>query len=594
MHRRPSRQLRSAAVAACLLASVMAATSPAGADDATPTDATVTLVVRSAGATATQIVSAADAVTEVGNASSVSQIATTTVEVPAADAAAASQRINQLNGVSSVSVDQPVSVDMVPNDPAYPSQWGLAATGAPNAWDTSTGSSSTIIAVVDTGVTVSPDLAGRVLPGRDFVNNDFDASDDHGHGSEVATVAAARGNDASGIAGLCWQCRILPVKVLDSTGSGYMSNVAFGIVWATDNGAKVINLSLGGPTNLQALTDAVNYAAAHDVLVVAAAGNDGSSNPTYPAATPAAMAVAGSTSSGGLYTWSQRGSSWVDVAAPGCNKATGRGVLSDFCGTSSATPFTAGLAGLLRSERPDLSADAIRSALESTTQTLNVAGASAHGIVSAVASMASLVSPAPPQSAAPDTAAPSVGVDPSGGYLSGVTQAIVHVSDDQGLGAVAIEVGGRLVARADLAGPAATLSLPWDTRAFGDGGTVLTAVVADAAGNTSTAETWVVIDNATPTASMSGPNGATVTGPFTVRAAAADGNGIRAMLVAANGQWLAISLGGGPINVTVPVNSSGPIRVAAAAIDNAGRLSFSNVVVVIGKVSKAKAVRHRR
>jgi subtilisin family serine protease len=175
----------------------------------------------------------------------------------------------------------------------------------------------------------------------------------------VAGVAAAAGNDGVGIAGMCWQCRILPVKVLNSAGSGSHSNIAAGIVWATTHGADVINLSLAGPYPSGVVQNAVNFALRHGVVVVAAAGNEGSSRRFFPAAYPGVISVGASTGTDGLYDWSNRGS-WVNLAAPGCAYTGKPGAQwSWWCGTSFATPMVAGIAALVRSANSRLSTTAI-------------------------------------------------------------------------------------------------------------------------------------------------------------------------------------------------------------------------------------------
>ena len=154
------------------------------------------------------------------------------------------------------------------------------------------------------------------------------------------------------------------MKVLGAGGSGSYSDIAEGIRYAADQGADIINLSLGGAADSQLLRDAVTYAAGKGALVLAAAGNDGSSALHYPAAIPAVLAVGGSTAGDARYPWSNYGSNWVDIAAPGCNPAQGRnGVVGQFCGTSSATPFAAGVAALLASTTPAPTAATIRKAL---------------------------------------------------------------------------------------------------------------------------------------------------------------------------------------------------------------------------------------
>jgi subtilisin family serine protease len=243
---------------------------------------------------------------------------------------------------------------VIPNDDLFDRQWGLQRIALPLAWDVTTGSSSVVVAVLDTGVNgAHPDLARALLAGRDLVNDDADPSDDHGHGTAVSGIIAARTNNLVGQAGVCWSCSILPVKVLDSTGSGDTSLIAHGIVYATDQGAEVINLSLGGVGTTDTLEEAVGYARSKGVVVVAAAGNEGSTEPFYPAASPGVLSIAASDESDRLYSWSNRGP-WVKLAAPGCDVATTLGgEYAFFCGTSAATPVVSGIVALARAAKPE-------------------------------------------------------------------------------------------------------------------------------------------------------------------------------------------------------------------------------------------------
>ena len=147
-----------------------------------------------------------------------------------------------------------------PNDPAWWRQWDMAQVNAADAWNFTTGASH-IIAVVDTGVDLThPDLAGKLVQGYDFVNSDDQPHDDHGHGTHVAGVAAATGNNAIGIAGISWGARIMPLKVLDARGDGTYFDIIQAIQYAADHGAKVINLSLGGSQADPNMLAAVEYA----------------------------------------------------------------------------------------------------------------------------------------------------------------------------------------------------------------------------------------------------------------------------------------------------------------------------------------------
>ena len=257
------------------------------------------------------------------------------------------------------------ALDTTPNDSEWPLQAGLRVVGLPRAWDTSRGSAGLIVAVVDTGVDANqPDLRGALLSGVNLVDAPAPPRDDHGHGTAVAGVVAARANNGQGMAGVCWFCLIMPVKVLDSSGSGDDLRIAAGIVWAVDHGARVINLSLGGPGSTPELEAALAYAQRKGVIAVAAAGNSGTTVPFYPAADVNALSVAATTTADHPYTWSNFGP-WVDVAAPGCNVAPARGGgYGLFCGTSSATPIVAGLAALVLSAHPGATPAEIQGAIE--------------------------------------------------------------------------------------------------------------------------------------------------------------------------------------------------------------------------------------
>ena len=294
-----------------------------------------------------------------------------TVDVPAGQVDEAAGALRADPAVTYVEPDHVAHAAVMPDDPAYPSQWGIPRARVDAAWATTHGSSNVVVAVVDTGVTAIPELAGRLLTGRDFVNGDSDADDDNGHGTMAAGVIAAAGGNGAGTAGICWTCRILPVKVLDANGSGSYSAIADGIRYAADRGADIINLSLGGADDGQVLRDAVAYAVGKGALVLAAAGNDGSTAPHYPAAIPAALAVGASTATDTRYSWSDYGADWVDVAAPGCTPAPARtGGVGQFCGTSAATPFAAGVAALLASTSPQPTAARIRTALTASADAL--------------------------------------------------------------------------------------------------------------------------------------------------------------------------------------------------------------------------------
>jgi subtilisin family serine protease len=256
-------------------------------------------------------------------------------------------------GILAVEADASAHLTLTPNDPYWSEEWFARKVRVDRVWDTTVGNGGPVIAVLDTGVQASqPDLESRVLPGHDFVNDDSIAADDEGHGTRVAGVANAVGMNRRGVAGMCWGCRILPVKVADRKGDVLWSNAAAGLIWATDHGARVVNMSFGRSSGSATMAAAVYYAHKHGVVVVAAAGNEGNSDRFYPAAYPGVLSVAATDKSDNLYAWSTRGD-WVRVAAPGCAWTTWKGTnWGSFCGTSAAAPTVAGAAGLLLAVRP--------------------------------------------------------------------------------------------------------------------------------------------------------------------------------------------------------------------------------------------------
>jgi subtilisin family serine protease len=300
--------------------------------------------------------------------------------------------------VGSVGRDQVLDTfDVTPNDADWSTQWGLRQVGLPLAWERTRGT-NVVVAVLDTGVDAAhPDLQGAVLPGFNLVDPSAPPSDDNGHGTAVAGIIAARTDNHIGVAGICWTCSILPVKVLGADGTGDTATVAAGIIRAADAGARVISMSFGGPAPDPTLSSAVAYAEAKGAILVAAAGNSGSSVPFYPAADPGVISVAATDESNHLYDWSDYGP-WVQVAAPGCDSATGSsGGYVDFCGTSAAAPVVSGIAALALSVVPDASRNQVVAAVEGTAT--SIGDGTSSGLVDASNALGALgvAVPAPVQ-----------------------------------------------------------------------------------------------------------------------------------------------------------------------------------------------------
>lgn len=255
-----------------------------------------------------------------------------------------------------------VRANYVPNDPLYEKQWHMTRVGAETAWNWGTGRGVTV-AVIDTGIACEDfngfskgtDLnATRCVDGWNFIRNDDHANDDHGHGTHVAGTIAQTTNNGVGAAGLAFGARLMPVKVLDKGGWGTTVDIANGIRWASDHGAQVINLSLGGPRNSKVLEDAVAHARAQGTVVVAAAGNSGGSV-GFPGGSTGVIGVSATDPSDKLASFSSRGKG-VDIAAPGVDVVQqticdgGKNACEIFPGwkgTSMASPHVAGAAALL-------------------------------------------------------------------------------------------------------------------------------------------------------------------------------------------------------------------------------------------------------
>jgi thermitase len=271
----------------------------------------------------------------------------------------------------------------LPGDPLLSFQWSLFSLMAPAAWSVYRGSPRTWIAIVDTGVDLShPDLQGKIAPrlGSDWITGDGDPSDEYGHGTAVASVAAAATNNDEGIAGVNPGALIYPVRVLDANGSGTSLSVASGIAEAADQPeVAVINLSLGGGPGSDAVErDAIRLALRRGKVVVAAAGNASQlpflpGSVSYPAAYPEAIAVAATDPEDNLAFFSSVGPE-VDIAAPGVDVLHARMPTSDDpdtlyewdSGTSLSTPLVAAAAALLKSANPSLTPAQIRQRLLST------------------------------------------------------------------------------------------------------------------------------------------------------------------------------------------------------------------------------------
>jgi subtilisin family serine protease len=325
----------------------------------------------------------------------------------------ASARLLRNRAVQFVEPNYVMQANRIPNDRSFGEQWGLrnlghfggksgADVGATLAWDTVTSSPATV-AVVDTGVSYKhPDLIGNAwtntadpvnghdddgdgfdddVYGADFIANDSNPDDDGGHGTHVAGIIGAQGNNAIGISGVNWDVNVMALKFLDENGEGNTADAANAIDYAVAHGARVINASWGGPAFSMALFGSIKRAGERGTLVVAAAGNEGVNadlKPDYPAAfdLPNIVSVAATDRSDRLLDFSNYGSKSVDLAAPGDDVYSTVPTLADpsgyasFSGTSMAAPFVSGAAALYLARFPQASADQVKAALMQSSDRL--------------------------------------------------------------------------------------------------------------------------------------------------------------------------------------------------------------------------------
>jgi hypothetical protein len=474
--------------------------------------------------------------------------------------------------------------DVQPDDPMYTDgkQPEVDQVKLPAAWETTKGD-GVKIAVLDTGVNAVGDLTGAVLPGYNYVSNNTNAADDYGHGTMAASLIAARGDNGRGMAGACWTCAILPVKVLDRYGSGYDSDIAKGIVWATDHGAKIINMSLGGPGNSKVLADAVAYANLKNVLVVASAGNEGLDDDLknakqYPAANYEVVAVGatarGSDARADFSSYNAPGDSWVDMAAPGNVTAMDRfgsanegNYHTGVQGTSFSAPMVAGAAGLLKSIHPEYTGWALARALRLSARPISTDGWVKDGALDVqkllTIDRGDLDAPTITGISAPGenwrmrgtfTVTPAgVGDAWSGVRVAGLYADGVYKSQDS----------------------TAPYALSYNT-AGRNGPVKLQVRVYDKAGNLATFDRTIIADNTLPTVKItSAPKDkAKVSGTVKIAATAADTYGLRRVEMLINGKVVQTDTAAPYAFSFVAAKQPKTIKMQIRAVDLAGNVRY--------------------
>jgi len=471
---------------------------------------------------------------------------------------------------------------MTPNDPWYPNEWQLSKISCSDAWLTTTGSSSVTIAILDTGVDSNhPDLAANLVPGWNFYDNNSDSSDVHGHGTAVAGTVGAIGNNGVGVASVAWGCRVMPIRISDLNGYATYSAAANGLTWAADHGARVANISYI-MTGSSSVTSAAKYFQSRGGVVTISAGNYSTfdSSPDNPYV----LTVSGTTGSDLIWASSNTGNN-IDVCAPYYAYTTIAGArYSGMTGTSFSAPIVAGVAALVISVNPGLTAPQIQDILKQSADDLGPGGWDStygSGRVNAAAAVNLAAGSSAP---VPDSTPPSVGITyPSAGStVSGLVTVQISATDNVGISSVCLNIDGFAVGTDN----AAPYSFSWDTRTVSNGTHTLTATSSDAAGNIATGTTSVIASNSAPdttapAVTITSPSGGYVSGALSVLVNATDNVSVAKVSLYVDGALISTA-------TSAPFTNRWNARKAAPgahmlqckAYDATGNIGSSNTVTV--------------
>jgi hypothetical protein len=513
------------------------------------------------------------------------------IEFPAqADLRGIAEALNRNPKIKFAERDRVWQPGMVPNDPQYANAWHLPKISTPAAWDQAQGTGVTI-AILDTGVdTTHPDLVPQLVPGWNFYDGNDNVADVYGHGTAVAGVAAAAGNNGLGVASVSFRSKIMPMRVTDTQGYGYSSLMASALTAAADAGAKVANISFLGVSGSATVSSAAQYMRNKGGVVVIAGGNTNSLR-TDPVSS-VFTAVAATDSADARASFSSWGD-YIDVAAPGVSllTTTRGGGYGGFSGTSASSPVVAGVYALMLSARPGTMPTALDNALYATALDLGTTGFDqqfGNGRVNAAAAVARVQ-----QSTTTDTQSPTATIvrPIAGAKVSGFVPVDVSASDNVAVARVELLVNGAVVATDTVAPYAVT----FDSSAYEDGKQLaLQARAVDAAGNAGTSSTvsvTVANDTNPPVVTITNPrSGSTVSGTVAVNVTATDDKKVAKITLAIDGKEVAVAYGsslsynwdtsggkGGKGGKKAQSSSAG---ITARAEDTAGNQGTASVSVI--------------
>ena len=497
---------------------------------------------------------------------------------PGADEVAAMQALKKDGRFKYVELDMAMAPAATVNDPSLSKSWALPKLQAYTAWDTANGSGVTI-AILDSGLDSSHlDLKANYVPGWNFYDNNSNTADVNGHGTAVAGAAAMVGNNSTGSAGVAYGAKIMPVRISSPDGYAYASTMSQALYWATDNGARVANISFSGVPGNATVQSAAEYMRSKGGYVVAAAGNSGGLENI--AAHDSILAVSATDENDARATFSSYGP-YVDVSAPGVNiySAWSGGGYGNYWGTSFSSPIVAATAALVMSANSTLTPADIDKILKSTAVDLGAAGTDQYfgaGRVDAARAVA-----AAKTYVTSDTEAPTISIaSPTGGSVSGVVAVDVKYSDNVGVTRAELYVNGSKVATDDTS----PFAFAWDTAAYADGSYSLVAKAYDAAGNVGTsAAVSVTLGNDTTAPlinSFSLTDGMKVANNQKISASATDNQKVAKMSLTIDGKEVAVAYGG---SISYSWNTrkaaNGSHSVTARAWDAAGNTASRTVTV---------------
>ena len=477
-------------------------------------------------------------------------------------------------------------ITRIPNDPSYSSQWHMSKVSAPQGWDICTGSDSVGVAIIDTGVDPGhPDLAGKLIPGWNFVTASADTRDILGHGTAVAGTAGALSDNGTGVAGLAWPNPIMPLAVVDATNGAAYSSLANAITYAVNRGMRVINISLAGPSYSWTLQNAVNYAWNNGAVVIASAGNDNASTKAYPAACTNVIAVGATDATDKRSSFSNYGP-WLTISAPGTNIYTtsNGGGYGGWSGTSFSAPLTAGLAALIFSTNPALDNQQVKEILINSADDLGAVGFDQYFGYGRINVAKSLVA-AQNSVALPDLTPPAVAITSpaDGSTVSGLVTVAIDAADEVAVSKVEVLVDGSVIA-ADSAIPYTFL---WDTTGLPPAIYRLEARATDSAGNHAVSQSVNVSVSAPdtpPSLTMDSMTTPTILQAQTLSGTVTDNLGVASIMVKVNSAVeTPASLNGTAWSFKVAGLAVGSNNISVTAQDTAGNKTTIAATIVVKK-----------